>query len=498
MSKYLYGASIQGIQDFIFETNILKEIVGASNLIEWFCSERFITDYATAQNVTINTENIVRNAGGNIRIIFHNKEEVEKFVKKFPQYIMSKAYGITLSQAVVEFEDGEYLEKKDELELKLIQAKNIYSNPLDTRFAFMRHTPRTGKPAYEIKNEKLIDKGNYQKYANESDAWLNIILDKLELKDLSDKLTLNMEEISNDKNKVAVIHIDGNKMGLMLQKMNENLQNKSDKDIIDVFKNFSEQITNSTNSAVKKAFKTTFKDIESLEKIPFRPIIIGGDDVTVICSANRALEFTKSYLNEFEKETEENFSENGLSEYAPKLTACAGIAYCNEKFPFHYAVLLAEQLCSFAKEKSEREYSCLAFHNIQSSFVIDYKSFINQELTTKDEIELLFAPYYLNKEPKIETLLNLYEKFTNNEDIPLGKYREWIRELYKNKEYAELFLERIDSILRAKISEEKYQELNEELKKLHQELKLNNLIVDSKTPMQDILQLKAVMSEERQ
>ena len=498
MSKYLYGASIQGIQDFIFETNILKEIVGASDLIEWFCSERFITDYATAQNVTINTENIVRNAGGNIRIIFHNKEEVEKFVKKFPQYIMSKAYGITLSQAVVEFEDGEYLEKKDELELKLIQAKNIYSNPLDTRFAFMRHTPRTGKPAYEIKNEKLIDKGNYQKYANESDAWLNIILDKLELKDLSDKLTLNMEEISNDKNKVAVIHIDGNKMGLMLQKMNQDLQNETDSEIIKIFKNFSEQITNSTNSAVKKAFKTTFKDIESLEKIPFRPIIIGGDDVTVICSANRALEFTKSYLNEFEKETQKNFRENGLRDYAPKLTACAGIAYCNEKFPFHYAVLLAEQLCSFAKEKSEREYSCLAFHNIQSSFVIDYKSFINQELTTKDEIELLFAPYYLNKEPKIETLLNLYEKFTNNEDIPLGKYREWIRELYKNKEYAELFLERIDSILRAKISEEKYQELNEEFKKLHQELKLNNLIVDSKTPMQDILQLKAVMSEERQ
>ncbi len=31
---YLYGASIQGIQGFIFETNKLKEIAGASNLIE--------------------------------------------------------------------------------------------------------------------------------------------------------------------------------------------------------------------------------------------------------------------------------------------------------------------------------------------------------------------------------------------------------------------------------------------------------------------------------
>jgi hypothetical protein len=30
MDKYLYGAGIQGIQDFIFVTNKLKEIVGAS------------------------------------------------------------------------------------------------------------------------------------------------------------------------------------------------------------------------------------------------------------------------------------------------------------------------------------------------------------------------------------------------------------------------------------------------------------------------------------
>lgn len=32
--RYLYGASVQGIQSFIFATNRLREIVGASDLVE--------------------------------------------------------------------------------------------------------------------------------------------------------------------------------------------------------------------------------------------------------------------------------------------------------------------------------------------------------------------------------------------------------------------------------------------------------------------------------
>jgi len=482
---YLYGASIQGIQSFIFETNKLKEIVGASDLIEWFCSNEFIEKFASEYKIKIDKENIVRNAGGNIRIIFNTKE-VEKFVKFFPKYVMQKAYGITISQAVVEFNKGEYLNQKDDLEFKLIKARNRNSNPLDARFNFMKHTPRSAKPAIIYENEEYFDRSSYQKHTQNKDAWKNIILKKLKL-DSVDKFPIKIDEIANENNKVAVIHADGNEMGIMLQKMNDYLKNKSDEEIQKVFKIFSQQIKKSTNSAVKSAFEKTFEDAEI---IPFRPVVIGGDDVSVICDANKALEFTKNYLEEFEKETAKNFKENNLDKYATKLTACAGIAFCNKKFPFHYAIELAENLCSFAKEESNRKNSCLAFHNIQSSFVENYKTFMDEELTAND-IKLLFAPYYIDKTPKIDTLLNLYEKFSNK-DIPLGKYRKWISELFKNKEYAKLLLERIDSILKTKIDTKTYDELNDELQKLHKDLKLDNLIVENKTPMQDILQLKSV------
>ena len=39
--NYLYGASVQGIQDFIFQTNELKDIVGASELVAEICTRLF-------------------------------------------------------------------------------------------------------------------------------------------------------------------------------------------------------------------------------------------------------------------------------------------------------------------------------------------------------------------------------------------------------------------------------------------------------------------------
>ncbi len=67
---YLYGASIQGIQGFIFETNKLKEMVGASDLIEWFCSVEFLARFSSEYNIKITKKNIIRNAGGNIQDSF--------------------------------------------------------------------------------------------------------------------------------------------------------------------------------------------------------------------------------------------------------------------------------------------------------------------------------------------------------------------------------------------------------------------------------------------
>ncbi len=69
MKRYLFGASVQGIQNFIFSTNKLKEIIGASEMIEHICTDLF---FKTA-NIKPEDRNIILSAAGNIKELSINK-----------------------------------------------------------------------------------------------------------------------------------------------------------------------------------------------------------------------------------------------------------------------------------------------------------------------------------------------------------------------------------------------------------------------------------------
>ena len=65
--KWLYGASVQGIQGYIFQTNKLKDVIGASELVKELCETDFKREFALTGSV----EYIVK-AAGNIKLIFEN------------------------------------------------------------------------------------------------------------------------------------------------------------------------------------------------------------------------------------------------------------------------------------------------------------------------------------------------------------------------------------------------------------------------------------------
>ncbi len=506
---YLYGASIQGIQGFIFETNKLKEIVGASNLIERFCSLGFLARYCNKYNIDITKENILRMAGGNIRIMFEHEKDVKNMVRNFSKYIMLEAYGITISQAVVEYEKNKYLEASKNLEVSLKNARNRVPLVLDAKFAFMKQAPRTGKPAFEKKNaygnsDVLFDQGSFQKYNNAEPAHENMLLEKIGItEDKYNYFPLELSQISNTKNKIAVIHADGNKMGLLLQKMAEKLKNQEDEKIQKVYKEFSVGIETATKDAINDAFDEYFKldDYSKERQVPFRPIIIGGDDVTVICHADKAIDFISLYMKKFQENTKKELfdivDKYDLDKFKEGLTACAGIAYCNEKFPFHYAVTLAEVLCGRAKEASGREYSCLLFHNVQGAAFVDYKQYVQNELIVDNgttATHLQYGPYYIrkedNKKPYLGDLQSVYDAMAK-ESFPIGKLREWLSELHYSSDYAKSYLERV-KVMAERNSQKDTNSLNKALKDLD-ELSLDKLIDDNhKTPMHDILQLKSV------
>lgn len=107
MSKYLYGAAVQGIQNFIFQTNTLREIVGASELVEEICTKLFAEQLGSED--LENDDNAILNAAGNIKYLFDDENQCRKVFREFPKRVLETAPGITISQAVVEVKDNETL-----------------------------------------------------------------------------------------------------------------------------------------------------------------------------------------------------------------------------------------------------------------------------------------------------------------------------------------------------------------------------------------------------
>jgi hypothetical protein len=107
MENYLYGASIQGIQDYIFRTGKLSEVSGASELIEFFCQAMF----EEIPGINKDAFDIIQNAAGNIRCVFPAQQEndLALLVRHLPQLLSRKAPGLSMSQAFVRYNEGEEL-----------------------------------------------------------------------------------------------------------------------------------------------------------------------------------------------------------------------------------------------------------------------------------------------------------------------------------------------------------------------------------------------------
>jgi hypothetical protein len=333
----------------------------------------------------------------------------------------------------------------------------------------MKLNPKTAKP--------LIDKNEDKATQQKRDAYRQWFKNQ-KIKEEDFENSKELSYISNTKNKIAVIHIDGNGLGKIVPKLGEKLSQ------------FSKKLDFATKNAVKDAKK---------EQMYIREVIVGGDDVTVICNANDALEFCKNFFENFEKNTSEIEELKGIVD---KLTVCGGIAYCNEKYPFHYAVDLANALCGVAKNHSNREYSCLMFHNVQSSNFHDWDKFIKDELTIKNDKQTIrcdFGAYYLDKEdePTIENFINTLKAY-RCDGSPMNSLRNWLSELYKSDTNAKNLLNRINKIVKEK-KNWNCDIMDKNLKFFHKELSNETLIVEKdgeqKTPIYDILQILSVTTQ---
>ncbi len=463
-TKFLYGAAVQGIQSFIFQTDKLREMIGASELVEQIC-----TSFFKKHVPSFNPDMLIVGAAGNIKYLFDDENDCRQLVSRFPKLVMELAPGVTISQAVVKISDHMTIDHISQLEDKLRTQRNKQFSALDSGYLITERARRTGLAAIKFENKEVLDIRTLTKL--EASKTSEILKNKIKQEE-GTRLPFDFEELAanTDKNWLAVIHADGNGLGKVLQLIGKALQGNGEKEIINAYQLFSMKLDESTINAAEIAIKKTL--IPFLMKgskgkpdvIPFRPIILGGDDLTIIVKSEYALGFTEEFLRAFGQETERNLKELFASYKIniKKLTACAGIAYIKASYPFHYGYDLAEQLCSEAKtiakkQNTEGVPACLMFHKIQASFVANYKEIVRKELTCSDEFSFCYGPYYLEEAFGVSIKwLNEKARLLEKEGSPAAQLRRWLTERYHNKNKAAMLMERTIQVLGMDSNREKY------------------------------------------
>ncbi|SOE24068.1 hypothetical protein SAMN06298216_4439 [Spirosomataceae bacterium TFI 002] len=397
---YIYGLTVQGIQSYIFATNNLREIIGGSEIVQAVCTDWFDEFLSKPINSVSANGLKLQNAAGNIKYIT-SIDGAKNIYKGFGEFINNKAPGLPFSQAIAP--------SLETLEVALSAQRNIPQHHFDLGHMSRFLARVTGDLAVNMKEDDQTKEGfaNYKKKRDSIDAE-NFQKFKMsyDAKDrLCNKANIKEKWLAHDfedmakggkHNWLSLIHIDGNGMGKHIMALADKFKNDQAQRS-NAIKDFAQKFSDCTERAFMHAFNTTFdkeflktengikKLKDSKKEIPFRPLILGGDDVTVILRADFAIQFVQAFLVKFEELTQNDFKGNFIVEengqLQDKFTACAGIAFVKAKFPFHYTTHLAEELCSAAKEESERKKSALLFHKVSDSFITNYEELKKRELT---------------------------------------------------------------------------------------------------------------------
>ena len=395
---------VRGKQDFIFKTNKLQEIVGASWIIrDVFVDYLFPIAEANGGKGIYSYKNskdsesekkfswkgfethlnagyigeVVYDGGGNFLLLFKDAETFKKITFQFTKAIMEEIGTLRILGSFVPVNCGEDNYKKDNKALYAEHGKNERRESIVSPWSalpIVQVDRKTSMPLVdytELLLSKLNDfpensretikrtiqtKGLDGKLSKESFAKLikfyrevqKIKNKKAEERTETELFYLENENIldrivekKGEDSKLAVVYIDGNSMGAKVQELNKN--STSYEDCVGNLRRFSEEIQNIyVEEGIRAAFEG--KDIKST----YRIVVSAGDEINFIVKAKEAFSCAKKYLEK-------------LSEYE-NASACTGICVFNSHSPYSDAYRIAEEACESGKIlMKKKNINCASF-----------------------------------------------------------------------------------------------------------------------------------------
>ena len=382
-----------GIQSFVFASNRLKDVIGGSELVYQATSPKGWIQELGYQ------DNMIVGAGGNLLLRFDDSGQARSFAAQYSRRMLDKAPGLEIALVHHEYADGQLAEAIQAIQVKIEKRKceRCPSVPL-LGLGVTATCRETQHPATSLDGEGIpIAKGiDVRRRDKNQERWHKFLPADAFQRDGGEtvKLAFPMElddlgRSHGDTSFVGVIHIDGNGIGQKLKDwLDDRVQDRSeDTKTHKEYQEFSIALDRLTKKVFERLIERIIAAIRwdtkqggyvlqrpswqqgfalrcvakasSLPELflPVRPILLGGDDFTLVCDGRIALDLATAALTEFEQ--------TPPLDHLGVIRACAGVALVKTHAPFARAYGLAESLCTSAK-------SWLREHDRQNQSALDW------------------------------------------------------------------------------------------------------------------------------
>lgn len=458
---------IRGIQDYIFKTVNIKDAIGASSIVEDIIEralesavndeglpkDRVSLEWHTASgpiefsgDKALNCDvYVLYIGGGNAYVMYQNRETALKINKKMSVFVLKNTYSLQLATAMVDV-TGNYSTdyKRLNSEMSAVKAKMEKSGPLGA-LPVMEIELKTGYPVTEKDGSDKMSTETVLKKKRDVEVRKN--------KAVEDKILDSYVTKKGVDSTIAVVHIDGNNMGLRIRNLIKDKQDYAE----------AVSLMRSISFNINSSYKNVYYDMErhfndnsevrgkSNNKFVMK-VLTAGDDITYVCNGAVALDTVEYFSKKISKKGLYGAdNEADLKKYG--FSVCAGVAYISSHYPFYSGYETAEACCESAKKRAKdprnmkdgRIGSWVDFQICKNIGSGNIESVRKKEYLTAESIQLMLRPYYISTDVDkelyentemhfaYENLKRNIEFFANTENIPRNFVKQ-LRNLYSDGE----------------------------------------------------------------
>ena len=461
MSYYFLLFEVHSIQSYILSSGKLKDMVGASELLESLLRkplDQTLEVLGYTEGLTEDGDyDFSRRGSSAFSLLFTDKEKAIALRDLWGLVMAGMAPGLSFGQSISDGADSPNAAFKQAA--ATLRTLRLYRTPeLPVAGPLVRRSPRTGHPSVKLDrhqaSQEWIDLATQKKRQFSAAPELEAKFDPNKQSGCQFPANTDTEFPVDVTRYVGILHADGNALGNITSKLADELANtkRSAEEFTNTFKTFSEKIDLATKEAAQLALAPIIKKTKANSKqakpyLPFRPLVLGGDDLTAIIGGEFAFDFTRDFLEFFEEKTKEHLV--GLQEFdaiPEQLTACAGLAFIKINQPFRMGYRLAESLTLEAKQQSKALVegsqqltpSSLVFHRVTTSMIEDYSVALPRELTAwdgNDSYQLTLGAYgvgsHAQRLPALSDL-QLMKQLFSSEVMSRGPMRQFTTLLHES------------------------------------------------------------------